>query len=82
MRMDQILARVRSDNDQDAENLAAWMRESMDDGVLVDFWLKLNKPYENATTEVMTRFAIYGFAMIADKIFRDDAEAAKEADRG
>jgi hypothetical protein len=73
MKLDQMIARVQADNDQDMEQLAEWLREQSTED-LVWFWGIMNRKYDKPHTEVMTRFAILGFAMVAEKVFRPEAD--------
>lgn len=57
---DRAMIRIAAEQDQDIENAKAWMHEH-DEDALIDFWLKLNRTYENPATELCTRFAIIGF---------------------
>ena len=73
--MDQMLAVLRANNDQDFEQLAEWMREQSN-ADLMWFWGIMNRSYEKPHTEAITRFAILGFALVADKVFSPEPDHA------
>jgi hypothetical protein len=62
-----MLAKMRADNDQDIENGKAWIRES-DPIEVINLWEMMNREYPNVYTEIMTRFAIIGFTVVADSL--------------
>jgi hypothetical protein len=63
--LDMMLAKIRADNDQDIENGKKWMKES-DPAEVLKMWDMLNREYPNVYTEIMTRFAIIGFSVVAE----------------
>lgn len=73
MNMQQMMASIGADNDQDQAECDAWMRESSDREKMC-VWMAIQRQYKDPVMELISRFAQLAFGQSLIRVRGDQSE--------